>query len=125
MEMCYNGNLVMPSNSVYISEEEMTYVDGGGIYISNSNLHTLTAVFLSVYSTNATLIAAGITIVASTVSRIVSKITAWIFSVFGGFAASCFGWAIGTFCGWEFGRAYFTAMVRGKGIDIGWGFSVR
>ena len=29
MEMCYNGELVMPKNYAVVSEEEMTYVDGG------------------------------------------------------------------------------------------------
>lgn len=31
MEMCYDGALVMPKNYAVVSEEEMTYVDGGGI----------------------------------------------------------------------------------------------
>lgn len=29
MEMCYDGALVMPSGYVVMSEDEMTYVDGG------------------------------------------------------------------------------------------------
>ena len=29
MEMCYDGALVMPSNYVVMSEDEMTYVEGG------------------------------------------------------------------------------------------------
>lgn len=29
MEMCYDGTLVMPSNYAVMSEDEMTYVDGG------------------------------------------------------------------------------------------------
>lgn len=29
MEMCYNGELVMPKNYINVNEEEMTYVDGG------------------------------------------------------------------------------------------------
>lgn len=29
MKMCYNGTLVMPSGYVTVSEDEMTYVDGG------------------------------------------------------------------------------------------------
>ena len=31
MEMCYDGALVMPSNYVAMDEEEMTYVEGGGL----------------------------------------------------------------------------------------------
>lgn len=30
MEMCYDGALVMPNNYAVVSEEEMTYVEGGG-----------------------------------------------------------------------------------------------
>ena len=31
MEMCYDGALVMPSSYAVMSEEEMTYVEGGGL----------------------------------------------------------------------------------------------
>ena len=31
MEMCYDGALVMPSSYVAMDEEEMTYVEGGGL----------------------------------------------------------------------------------------------
>ena len=125
LEMCYNGTLVMPINYAVVNDNEMEYVDGGGIYISNSKLHTMTALFMCAYQVNATLVAAGMTAVATTVSRVVSKITKWIGSAFGGVIGSLSGWAIGAYCGWEFGKAYFTAMVRGKGIDIGWGFKAR
>ena len=30
MEMCYDGTLVMPSSYAVMSEDEMTYVEGGG-----------------------------------------------------------------------------------------------
>ena len=33
MDMCYDGALVMPSSYVVMDEEEMTYVEGGGIKI--------------------------------------------------------------------------------------------
>ncbi|MBE6851859.1 MAG: hypothetical protein E7505_00080 [Ruminococcus sp.] len=29
MEKCYDGKLVMPANYAAVSEEEMTYIDGG------------------------------------------------------------------------------------------------
>ena len=32
MEMCYDGALVMPSSYAVMSEEEMTYVEGGWTY---------------------------------------------------------------------------------------------
>ena len=125
MEMCYDGSLVMPSNYAVMDEDEMMDVDGGEIYISNKRLHDLTALFLTAYQVNARLVAAGVTVVARAVSKVVSKITKWIGRVFGGVAGSFFGWAIGAFCGWEFGKAYFTAMIKGKGIKVGWGFTVK
>lgn len=33
MELCYDGALVMPSNYAVMSEEEMTYVEGGGFSV--------------------------------------------------------------------------------------------
>ncbi len=38
MEMCYDGALVMPSSYAIMDEEEMTYVEGGGIATLKSNL---------------------------------------------------------------------------------------
>lgn len=38
MEMCYDGALVMPSNYAVMSEEEMIYVEGGGIATLKANL---------------------------------------------------------------------------------------
>ncbi|MDE6904630.1 MAG: hypothetical protein K2P76_06815 [Lachnospiraceae bacterium] len=32
MEMCYDGALVMPSSYAVMSEDEMTYVEGGGTF---------------------------------------------------------------------------------------------
>ncbi len=53
MEMCYDGTLVMPSSYAVMSEDEMTYVEGGytvtknltGIHLRMSG--TETAQFLS------------------------------------------------------------------------------
>ena len=36
MEMCYDGTLVMPSSYAVIDEEEMTYVEGGGVFSFDS-----------------------------------------------------------------------------------------
>lgn len=38
MEMCYDGALVMPSNYALMDEDEMTYVEGGGIATLKANL---------------------------------------------------------------------------------------
>ena len=124
--MTYSGELVMPAGYVEVAEEEMMYLDGGGIYLSNARLKSMTVAFFAAWNTNARLVAAGITLVATTVSRVVSRITSWIGSVCGGAVGSFVGWAIGAFCGWNFGLAYYNAMTKGKGIDIGVsGFKVR
>lgn len=38
MEMCYDGALVMPSSYALMSEDEMTYVDGGDAKRLKNNL---------------------------------------------------------------------------------------
>lgn len=38
MDMCYDGALVMPSSYAVMDEEEMTYVEGGGLATLKSNL---------------------------------------------------------------------------------------
>lgn len=125
MDMCYDGALVLPSSYAVMDEEEMCYTEGAGIYISNGKLHSMAAIFMTALINRPTLLARGITAVATAVSKIVSKITQWIGRVMGGVAGSFFGWAIGAYCGWEFGKAYFNAMVKGKGISVGWGFTVK
>lgn len=47
MEMCYNDALVMPSSYAIISNDEMEYVDGGGIPTWTANV-AISAVFLAV-----------------------------------------------------------------------------
>lgn len=57
MELCYDGALVMPSNYVVMSEEEMTYVEGGGkITVKGSA------------STAKKLARGGVTLIAATIS---------------------------------------------------------
>jgi len=34
VELCYDGALVMPSNYAIMDEEEMTYVEGGGVELT-------------------------------------------------------------------------------------------
>lgn len=41
MEMCYEGALVMPSSYAVMSEEEMTYVEGGDLNTLKHNLRGL------------------------------------------------------------------------------------
>ena len=42
MEMIYNGTLVMPNNFVAVTEEEMSYLDGGTTYKGFDALRELT-----------------------------------------------------------------------------------
>lgn len=39
--MCYDGTLVMPSSYAVMDQEEMTYVEGGGIKTLKNNLYGL------------------------------------------------------------------------------------
>ena len=51
MEMCYDGTLVMPSSYAVMSEDEMTYVEGGGwtTYKGNDALLQLSVMAGQVY----------------------------------------------------------------------------
>ena len=125
MEMCYDGALVMPSSYAVMDEEEMSYVEGGGIYINNSQLRDILAAYLIAYSTAPKIVAAGTIKVCKAISSIVGKFTSWVGRVLGGVAGSFVGWAIGAYCGWELAKNVVSAMVQGKGLYIGWGFSVK
>ena len=48
MEMCYDGTLVMPDNYAVVSEDEMTYVDGGMFIIPSNSASTTTTTKVSV-----------------------------------------------------------------------------
>lgn len=39
MKMCCNEALIMPSSYAVMNEEEMTYVEGGGIYLTKNMLN--------------------------------------------------------------------------------------
>ncbi len=61
MEMCYDGALVMPNNYAVVSEEEMTYVDGG-FYMSADDCATIaTYVYFGGFGVTAGLAIAAIT----------------------------------------------------------------
>ncbi len=49
MDMCYDGALVMPSNYAVMSEEEMTYVEGGGSITINRT--TIKKALASIWAT--------------------------------------------------------------------------
>lgn len=69
MEMCYDGTLVMPSSYAVMSEDEMTYVEGGGAYKFQMSRDTA-AKWIDVA---AIVILAGLS-ASATVGQIASKI---------------------------------------------------
>ena len=125
MEMCYDGALVMPSSYAVMDAEEMTYVEGGGVYISHSKLVTIMSCLAVAYQTAPEMVAAGMIKVCTAISKVVGKFTSWVGRIFGGLVGSFVGWAIGAYCGWELAKSVFLAMTQNKGIYIGWGFSVQ
>jgi hypothetical protein len=119
MEMCYNGNLVMPSNYVVVNADEMEYIDGG-IYISNQTLWTCCkAAFYSVAfnPVGSTLVALGAykcyTLLAAGIAKVAVALGAW--SRVLGIAFGIIG--VGALLG--FGYDIVDALMQGKGINIG------
>ena len=56
MEMCYDGALVMPSSYAVMSEEEMTYVEGGGsITINRGTVNAALSAVWAGFSTYCTI----------------------------------------------------------------------
>ena len=80
MEMCYDGALVMPKNCAIVSEEEMTYVDGGGI-LYDISIGLLTGlVSAALFESRKAIVAAavkGAVAAYGWVSSVVSSAAAW------------------------------------------------
>lgn len=119
MELCYEGNLVMPSNYAIVDANEMEYIDGG-IYISNNTLWTCCKAAFYCVSFNpvgSTLVALGAykcyTLLAAGIAKItvalgsVSRVLAIAFGIIG----------VGALLG--FGYDVIDALMQGKGINIG------
>ena len=83
MEMCYDGALVMPCSYAVMSEDEMTYVEGGAYYEVKDTLGSLRDFFANVT------IAAGIGLIASGIGTILKPIF-FISDLFFGFLLSKF-----------------------------------
>ncbi|MDD6069930.1 MAG: hypothetical protein PUC12_03845 [Clostridiales bacterium] len=85
MEMCYDGALIMPSSYAVMSEEEMTYVEGGwkrvktwngvGVRLSGKE----TSQFLSDYA----FLTAMISCVAGCCNKIAGIIATILYSTYG------------------------------------------
>ncbi len=118
MEMCYDGALVMPSSYAVMSEDEMTYVEGG-LYISNKMIKDITYACFMCAAFNpigTTLYALGVykiyTILAAGVAKIALKLGA--ISKVLGVAIGVIGVGAILGIGWDIADA----LIQGKGIDI-------
>lgn len=133
MEMCYEGTLVMPSNYSDLDEEEMMYVDGGGITCSKLANRINIAV-------SALLLVAGIgsgaasvawftknsvkgLVVASLKGAIKSTLAAFGFSAFSGIyglLSTVNGkWTIGYGVAWLIDNKLESGSKKGNGICFG------
>lgn len=110
MEICYDGNLVMPSNYVVVNVDEMEYVDGGVIYTSAECKQIVTGLGLA---------SGQVLIAMATTAAIVSKVIKWAKGVGGpiawilGAAGSLVASAIGKIA-WGIGYG----AISGKNIEI-------
>ena len=113
--MTYDGILVMPNNYAVVTEEEMTYVDGG-YYMSNYDCKglafaigvTITASYSAIY----TALACGSSVLIASLSSV--PVIGTVIAIVG--AAYFIGQAK------EFTEAFCGALHKGKGINItlGW-----
>lgn len=92
MEMCYDGTLVMPSSYAVMSEEEMTYVEGGSwsSYTGWDAIAQLTVIAGCAYTTGAAMkkVGASILATASTAIGLIAAVSLVVgFSVLAGATA--------------------------------------
>ncbi len=113
------NTLIMPSNYEELNREEMTYVDGGSVYISNSTLVSVCQVVFGCIAFNpigTVLAAIGIskayTMLCAGVTKIAAKIG--IFSKILGVAFAIMG--IMTIK--DVGLVMIDALLQGKGVEI-------
>lgn len=119
MDMCYDGVLVMPSSYAVMSEEEMTYMEGG-IYFSNKTLCTIgkTVFYCTAFNPIGTvLVGLGVYKAYGILCAGVAKIAAKI-GMFSRVLGVAFG-IMGVLTVRDIGFALIDALIQGKGIDIG------
>lgn len=92
MEMCYDGTLVMPANYAVVSEDEMTYVDGGEYktatfcYKSPTNAYNYLNDMSNAISMTAALTIVGGSIIGAAVGLVGGPVGSVIGAVVGGIA---------------------------------------
>ncbi|MCD8151161.1 MAG: hypothetical protein LUE92_16730 [Clostridiales bacterium] len=109
MEMCYDGALVMPSSYVLMSEEEMTYLEGGKYYGVNFSASKCSKI-ASNLSKGSTVFAAG-SVILSVLSAIpgINVVTATGVAV-------C---TVGTFS-LSLTSSFFSNAASKGGCHVGW-----
>lgn len=116
MEMCYDVALVMPKNYAVVSDDEMTYVDGG-YYMNHDECLALAGALCITAAEGAPAIAAAISAAGGAgLSAIAGSVPVlgWVVGLVGA------GYLI--FQAKEFSEALCTALVYDKGVDITIGF---
>lgn len=86
MEMCYDGALVMPSSYAVMSEDAMTYVDGG-YYLEHEDCNALRFAIGATVSMNISTVSALITTVGTggiTALLAPIPVMGWIAAAYGG-----------------------------------------
>lgn len=120
MEMTYDGAMVMPANFVVVDEEEMEYLDGGGLYMSyDTLLGVASAICANPYSISA---------LAASVKYSAIYIACKI-GIYGTAIGAIVGVSLGTWMisqATTFAERTFTALTKHKGCEftIGWHWRV-
>ena len=116
MEMTYDGALVMPKSFAAVSEEEMTYVEGGGYYMTNEDCKAFAFALGVTISSSSTAIYSALVASGGTLAGLIGQIP-----VLGQIAAIIgVGYIIAQ--GKEFTEALCGALAQDKGIDISLGW---
>lgn len=133
MEMCYDGALVMPKNYVVMSEDEMTYVEGGAFtcaQVENAVNIGVSAVLLAIgigygvgtivwFINNSVngLVVAGLKL------AIKSTLSAFGFTaasgIYGLLASINPNWSIGHGVAWLIDNKFESGAKRGNGLCFG------
>lgn len=115
MEMVYNGTLVMPNNFVAVTEEEMTYVEGGGYYMDYDSCCAFAWALGVTLSSSSAVIYSALLAGGGTVAGALQSIPVV------GQLVGLIGAAYFIAQGKEFAESLCGAISQGKGVDIGLG----
>ena len=115
MEMCYDGALVMPGSYVVMSEEEMTYVEGGKTLTKKQCLNGLAMIGI-----NSPQLAIAGALTFTLAKCLIRKV-----ACLGGIATAVVGailtWAAGQII--TLGRAIARGAIN-KGVSITWNWNI-